>query len=308
MARKKGTVEARETDVIQVPDDLINETKEGENEMKTEEIMNALENEPKDDTKDVVSEDVLSEIGEIRDGGLEDKPVNEDVDHHEDDEVEETKEEDTGIKSQAQEMAEKIEGLLKEGKTMAEALSLVVTAVKPVRATVDRVALINSMNNISDLKAARKTAYAKKSKSKERPEALERYQNEIDTATARINEIIAEVNASECPWKKALEYGDTPDGALQYYIQDKEKEVEGEFADLLAGFEKQPTKAEIKAFTSVAKVATNWVPEVLRPSFERRLRNRDQRVYTLALRVQSLQDLRDGTRTFNTQAATPAGK
>lgn len=202
------------------------------------------------------------------------------------------------ITTPAQDMATKIEELMLAGKTLVEALAAVVPTTKPATTKINRVLHIQGMNNLTLLKAARKTAYAKKSKSKDNPEALERYQLEIDTATARLNEIISEINASNCAYKKALEYGDTPDGALQYYIQDKENEVDTAIDILLRGLSKVPTKAEIKAYTAKAKPDLTFVPETLRDSFKRRLENRDQRVYTLAQRAQSVTDLTSGTRPF----------
>jgi hypothetical protein len=93
------------------------------------------------------------------------------------------------ISEQAKKLADQVEALMKDGKSMAEALQAVLPK-STGRAGIDHVALINSMNNLEELRKAKKTAHAKKSKSKDKPEAAARYQLEIDAATARINELI----------------------------------------------------------------------------------------------------------------------
>lgn len=200
------------------------------------------------------------------------------------------------------EMADKIEALVAGGKTMAEALAEVVP-LKATRTRIDRIAYIESLDNLKDLRSARKTAYAKKSKAKGKPEAEARYNQEIEVATRKLNELASQINSATYPWKKALELGDTPEGALQFLIQDLEQESKAKLDYLTKAMDPVPTKAEIKTFVAQSKVATDFIPEELRAAFRRRLESRDQRVYTLAQRMQAIEDLTTGARKFEPKPA-----
>lgn len=205
------------------------------------------------------------------------------------------------IPTAVQDMAAKIQELLSSGKSLEEALAATVPAPKVGRASVDRVALIEGLTDISELKRARKIAYAKKSKAKDKPETLAKYQLEIDVATARLNEMIAEINRAETPWKKAIELGENAGGALQYFIADSEIAVDAELDRFIVGQQKTPSKADVKKFLNKTKATVDFVPETLRPAFNARLANRDQRVDTLARKHQAVADLKSGTRGFETK-------
>lgn len=181
--------------------------------------------------------------------------------------------------------AQKIQELMNQGMTLEEALTVVTTKVP--RSQIDRVALIKSMTSLVELRKARKTAYAKKSKSKDHPEAVERYQKEIEAASDRLNELIASINSSETPWLTALQLGDTPDGALQYFITSLEQEVQ-------SFFETAPfTKSQLKSLTQNTRVTQDFIPRDLLEPFQRRLANRDQRIQTLAARYSLMRDFKE---------------
>lgn len=200
--------------------------------------------------------------------------------------IEATETTEIKVSKNVQDQATRIQGLMEEGKSLAEALSIIGT--KTPRIQIDRVANIQKMDNLVDLRKARKTAYAKKSKSKDKPEAVERYQLEIDAATERINTLIASINAAEVPWKRALECGDTPDGALQYFVATKEDEI----SKRLEAF--PMSKVQTKKLSGTFTPNDEFVPDELKESFNRRLGNRDQRLYTLAQRVLLTEGLEAG--------------
>lgn len=200
-------------------------------------------------------------------------------------------------------MADKILAMIAEGKSLPEALAATLPTAKPQRIQIDRVAYINSLDNLKDLKAARKTAYAKKSKAKGKPEAEARYQKEIDTATARYNEYVSEVNNSACPWKKSIELGVGVEGALQYFVQDLEHKTNDELEELVKALKPVPTKAQVKTFVTQSKPTLNFVPDELKAGFQKRLETRDQRVYTLAQRARAVADLKSGARKFEAPPA-----
>ena len=164
---------------------------------------------------------------------------------------------------------------------------------KTTRQVVDRIAYIQEMTSIQEVRKARKIAYAKKSKSKDKPEAIARYEQEIKTATDKLTQMLQVVNSSESPWKTALEMGETVDGALQLFIQDLEQEVEAEWK--VQG--KPYTKAQVKTFCQsqdIAQVAKDLIPEPLQETFTNRLNNKDQRLKTLAQNWKGLQTLKQG--------------
>lgn len=166
-------------------------------------------------------------------------------------------------------------------------------ASKPkTRQVVDRIAYIEGLDNISEVRKARKIAYAKKSKSKDKPEAIARYEREIQAATEKLTQILQVVNSSEHPWKTALEMGETVDGALQFFIQDLEQQVQDEWKE--AG--KPYTKAQIKTFCQkqdISQVAKELIPEPLQETFTNRIANKDQRLKTLAQNWAGLQALKN---------------
>lgn len=193
----------------------------------------------------------------------------------------------TDITKKTQDQAEKIKNLMAEGKTLEEALSL--TSQKAKKDPIDRIAYIQGLNNIAELRKARKTAYAKKSKSKEKPETLARYQQEIDVATERLNTLIAEVTSAEIPWQKALELGETQEGAIQYFLGSIEKESEDYLRE--AGIK----KSIIKTLLQNTVIHLEFVPAELTEAFQKRIESRDQRVRAAAVRYQLMTDLKAGT-------------
>lgn len=193
----------------------------------------------------------------------------------------------TDITKKTQDQAEKIKSMMAEGKSLEEALSL--TSQKVKKDPIDRIAHIQGLNNIAELRKARKTAYAKKSKSKEKPETLARYQQEIDVATERLNTLIAEVTSAEIPWQKALELGETQEGSIQYFLNSIEKESEDYIRE--AGIK----KSILKTLLQNTVIHLEFVPDELAGAFQKRLESRDQRVRAAAVRYQLMLNLKDGT-------------
>lgn len=206
----------------------------------------------------------------------------------------ETQTSEVTVTEKAKAQAAQIQELMAQGLSLEEALSKVTT--KKGRERIDRIAYIQGLNNISELRKARKTAYAKKSKSKDKPEAAARYEEEIKEATNRLNEVLAEVNASPIPWKAALEHGDTEDGALQLFIQDLEKEVDEAWEKFLGAMDPKPTKAEVKVFTQGTTITDATIPDELKGVYNKRISNRDQRLYSLAQKAAALKEAQEGTR------------
>lgn len=200
------------------------------------------------------------------------------------------------ISKKTQSQAEKIKALMAGGKSLEEALTEVTQ--KNPRVTIDRLAYIKELNNIQELRIARKTAYAKKSKAKDKPETLAKYQAEIDLATERLNDLIADVNAAEVPWRRALELGETPEGAVQYALSTIETTLEDFFKTA------KGTKAQIKELTRKTAPNIDFVPEELKAAFQERLDHMDQRVQVAASKYNLMTAILEG----NVKLTPPANE
>lgn len=190
------------------------------------------------------------------------------------------------ISKKTQSQADRIKELMAGGKSLEEALTEVTQ--KTPRVTIDRLAYIKGLNNIQELRIAKKTAYAKKSKAKDKPETLAKYQAEIDLATERLNELIADVNAAEVPWMRALELGETPEGAVQYALSSIEATLDDFFKTA------KGTKAQIKELTRNTPADIDFVPEQLKTAFQERLDHMDQRVQVAASKYNLMTAILEG--------------
>ena len=169
---------------------------------------------------------------------------------------------------------------LAEGKTTEEALQMVVaSAVKKVpTARKDNLAYIASLRNIPEVRRVKKIAYAKVSKSKERPEAVARYQEEIKAADEKLNELLSEVNQAKEPWKKAMELGEDAKGAFQYFLTPYKDEID-KAVDKAAA---KMTKAEVKAaLLAIKPIIPDELPELFKPVATERLNNGDMMLLTI---------------------------
>lgn len=196
-------------------------------------------------------------------------------------------------------VAERISKMMAEGKTLEEALQVIQTeeAAKSTTKVVDRVAWITEIDNISELRNAIKIAFAKKSKSKDKPEAFARYEKEIKSGQAKLNELLALISKETegVRWLKALELGESLDGAIQWFIQDRENIVNEQLEELLKGVSKAEQHRKIVAMSTETpesfKERLSNVDGAL-DAFERRAVSGDQRVVTLIKKVNLEESLR----------------
>lgn len=189
-------------------------------------------------------------------------------------------------------VAERISKMMAEGKTLEEALQVIQSEEQPKSTTkvVDRVAWIADLDNISELRNAIKIAFAKKSKSKDKPEAKEKYEREIKAGQGKLNELLA-IIAQETEgvrWIKAMELGESLDGAIQWFIQDRENIVNEQLEELLKGISKAEQHRKVVAMSTETpesfKERLDTVEGAL-DAFERRAVAGDQRVITLIKKV-----------------------
>lgn len=176
-------------------------------------------------------------------------------------------------------MATRIEELLGTGKTLQEALDIVMKESQVAQPKiVDRVTWISSLGNITELRTATKIAFAKKSKSKGNPEAIARYEKEIKAGQARLNELLAQVDGD---YKKALELGESIEGAAHLFLQEVKSKVDNKI-EHIQGI----TKAEIKR--QVQKMDIEFpknTPEDIQKILEDRAKRGDMLVITTLKRI-----------------------
>ncbi len=143
--------------------------------------------------------------------------------------------------------AEQLKALMDQGLDLSKALEKVLpTAVSQVNKAVgrrpvieDRETWIRSLDNIQELRNAIKVAFAKRSKSQNNPVSYERYTREIKAGQARLNELIADIQTSQDPLKRAIELGERISGVTQYLLEALEKEVEAELTTFAGNLSKK---------------------------------------------------------------------
>jgi hypothetical protein len=189
-------------------------------------------------------------------------------------------------------MSKKIKELMeKEGKSLEEALAIVMKGVVPSNKIVDRVAHIRGLSNLVELRNATKIAFAKKSKSKDNPEAVKRYELEIKAGQDRLNELLAEIDQHEHRCLRALELGESPEGAVQLWLEDMEARTNRALEDYIV--ETRSSRASIRRAIGDQKTETpeslienlNSHDARLLPIYENRLSRGDQRVATLNRKI-----------------------
>lgn len=195
------------------------------------------------------------------------------------------------------EMSKRIEDLMKGGLSLEDALAKVLSEQPTTNRIVDRVVWIRSLGNISELRNAIKIAFAKKSKSKDSPAALARYELEIKAGQDRLNELLADVNNCEHRCIRALELGESLEGVTQFWLEDMEARVNRAIEDKI--LEKRLQRSAVRKSIGTQSSATpddlkanleSHHPEML-PIYENRLKRNDQRVATLNKKAALLKTL-----------------
>lgn len=187
-------------------------------------------------------------------------------------------------------MSNEIQRLLKEGKSMQEAIALTQHLIPRGSAVGNRTEYIKSLNSIEAVKKALHGAHAKLSKAKDaatpNAETISRYEEEIETAKTRKNELIAQINKSGDSLKMAMDLGTSNSGICQMIVEEEEAKAK----DILAkakkalGWTNKGLKDQLNATATETpeymKNILNVHPEVI-VLYEKRLAGEDRRVETL---------------------------
>jgi hypothetical protein len=182
-----------------------------------------------------------------------------------------------------------IEALVASGVSLADALNQCIKAPVVV-GKVDRVAWISDINNLEDLRLAIKHAYAKKSKTKD-PSG--KYQLEVAAGQARKNEIMALINTASDPIEEAKRWGESPDGLIQIWMDQKARDLE------LAFLEVKGSKKEVKlainkqplVLSEALELELGDLGEDVLATFKSRVARNDIRTHVIVRKVNLLESL-----------------
>jgi len=119
----------------------------------------------------------------------------------------------------------------KDPVKISEMLKELTTALAKVapKGRVDRIAFIDSLTNITDVRKAKQTAQAKEAKAKDNPETKKRYHEEFLFATEKLNKLIGEVGRYNPV--ALLAAGEDASRVVQVFLGIKEQQFEVALAE-----------------------------------------------------------------------------
>ena len=121
--------------------------------------------------------------------------------------------------------ADRIQVLVSEGMDMGAAIEKVLREMAPV--TMDnRVEHILSLENLELLEQFKHKAHAKKSKMKNNPVAVERYNKEIEACKSQIAKVRMKVSEEGSTLEGLIKMGAKTSTVLQAWLTEKEKDIE----------------------------------------------------------------------------------
>jgi len=196
-------------------------------------------------------------------------------------------------------LAKRIEELMAEGKTLAEALAeckVKSGGTRKREKIEDRVAYIKGLNNITEVRKASKAAFAKRAKAKDTA-AEDRYGDEIRAARERLEELNEMIMTADDPLAKAIELGEDPSGVVQRML-DTYKGLDDRLSEALRKIDmpKKTAKTLMKNIPAdqipqeIVEKLNKLGPEYL-PIYQQRVKRNDQRCITVNRTLNFLTDL-----------------
>lgn len=187
--------------------------------------------------------------------------------------------------------AERITQLMKEGKSLEQALEL--TAHMESKVVGNRIEYIKGLQTLSAVRKARHSAQAKLSKARQagNKQSIARYEAEVQAANARYNELMAKINKSDDPIKAAIEMGERPSQLTQQMVVAIESELKTQLEQVKKGrkWTNQNLKDRINAQpTTTPQCITERLRKIsdeVRDLYEARLKGGDKRVETINRRM-----------------------
>jgi hypothetical protein len=187
--------------------------------------------------------------------------------------------------------AERITQLMKEGKSLEQALEL--TAHMESKVVGNRIEYIKGLQTLSAVRKARHSAQAKLSKARQagNKQSIARYEAEVQAANARYNELMAKINKSDDPIKAAIEMGERPSQLTQQMVVAIESELKTQLEQVkkVRKWTNQNLKDRINAQpTTTPQCITERLRKIsdeVRDLYEARLKGGDKRVETINRRM-----------------------
>lgn len=154
---------------------------------------------------------------------------------------------------------------------------------KPPR---DNIARVQGMTSIADVRKAKQVAVAKKAKAAKNPDAIARYEKEIEAAQARLDELLA-----ASPNVQALiDNGEDPNRIITAFIKQKEDEFE-----TFSG-EHKPSKKLLKAISDEIPASFyTELPMSLHDALNSRFEKSDYRLKATCRNVNLMVAVAEGT-------------
>jgi len=119
---------------------------------------------------------------------------------------------------------EDVESVEEEGKKKKKKSARKKKEPKEPKPKRDNIAYLKSLESISAVRKFHQTALAKKAKSLDRPEAVARYDREIEESAKFLKEMLEEAYNSQDPLHTLLDKDEEPNKILTFYIEKKESE------------------------------------------------------------------------------------
>jgi hypothetical protein len=154
----------------------------------------------------------------------------------------------------------RIEELVAQGMTVAEAAEKIIRESQAPALGDERMKFIRESENIEVLQELNHKAHAKLSKEKygkAKPAALARYREEISSTKMRIEALKAKASASPTALQDLVRLGSKPSGVIQFWLKTREDEVEPKLKEVkkLKGWTNPQLKDAIgKASTVIPEV------------------------------------------------------
>jgi hypothetical protein len=172
-------------------------------------------------------------------------------------------------------VATKIMELLAGGKTMEQAIAEL--NLVPGGTHRHDPQAIAKMTDLQVLRQIRKSAFAKLSKGSKNADTLRVYEEEKNSSTKRIAELLKIIKNDPKPHEKAKEFNEELSARTQFFLD----YYQALLGKILAKATAQLSKAGYKALIAQAKPSMEGIPEEFAPTIKERFEHNDLRVITI---------------------------
>jgi|ADurb_Cas_03_Slu_FD_contig_31_2994912_length_1286_multi_2_in_0_out_0_1 hypothetical protein len=189
----------------------------------------------------------------------------------------------------SKEIVAKATELMKEGKTMEEALQAALAdALKGApKLQGDRLETMSNLRDIQELRKAIKSSNGMKSKMNKNTQAVERYTAQIKAGQSQLKALMDEINSAEDPFAKAIELNADATDLLNMWLKKKNSEVDAMFKARKE--EKKLSNDDAKSIRNMMSSETpeaiakelKAISEAVYEAYQDRLKRNDQWIATI---------------------------